>query len=85
MYVALRAGADPIALVLGLSLIVPATLWVAWRMPPPVLSESELANVPPPDDESWDDWNPWLARERNPNELDDRLSRDVASDSEGSA
>ena len=73
MYIALRSGADPIALVLGLSLIVPATLWVAWRMPPPVIPASALAEVPPPDDPSWDAWNPWLAAERSPARFDDAV------------
>ena len=82
MYVALQAGADPIALVLGLSLIVPATIWVAWRMPPPVVPTSALAAALPPDDPSWDDWNPWLARERGADLPDDC---DVVSDSERSA
>ena len=82
MYVVLRSGADPIALVLGLSLIVPATLWVAWRTPAPVVPASALLAVPPPDDPSWDEWNPWLARERRPN-LDD--DDDVAVESEKSA
>jgi hypothetical protein len=82
MYVALQAGADPIALVLGLSLIVPATIWVAWRMPPAVIPASALAAAAPPDDPSWDEWNPWLARERSADLLDDF---DVVSDSERSA
>ena len=81
MYVALRSGADPIALVLGLSLIVPATLWVAWRAPAPLVPASALAAVPPPDDPSWDEWNPWLARERKPTLDDD----DVVVDNERSA
>ena len=70
MYIALRSGADPIALVLGLSLIVPSTLWVAWRTPMPAVPPDALMDVPPPEDPSWDEWNPWLARERNPNRLD---------------
>ena len=63
MYFALELGANPIGLVLGLSLIVPATIWVAWRTVPPPLPP-EAFDVPPPDDPSWDEWNPWLARER---------------------
>ena len=71
MYIVLRSGADPIALVLGLSLIVPATLWVAWRTPPPVVPASALLAVPPPDDPSWEEWNPWLASERRLKAFDD--------------
>ena len=62
MYVAIEAGAHPIGLLLGLSAIVPASLLVAWRSKPPVVESS--VPVPPPDDPSWDAWNPWLARER---------------------
>ena len=65
---ALYFGADPVGLVVGLSLIVPAALVEAWRSRPPV-----LADVPalPPEDPSWERWNPWLAREEEPDEEDD--------------
>jgi len=87
MYIALRSGADPIALVLGLSLIVPATLWVAWRSPPPVIPASALLAVPPPDDPSWDAWNPWLASESSAKPFDDDVATavDVVADREGPA
>ncbi len=62
---ALRAGAHPVGLVLGLSMIVPSVLIAAWLQRPPVV-EQEAG--PPPDDPSWDAWNPWLARERDPSE-----------------
>jgi len=62
MYLAIEAGAHPIGLLIGLSAIVPASLLVAWRSQPPVVESS--IPVPPPDDPSWDQWNPWLARER---------------------
>ena len=67
MYLALDAGANPAGLVLGLSVIVPATVWAAWRSQPPAAPVAGYA-VPPPDDPSWDDWNPWLARERERDE-----------------
>lgn len=63
MYFTLDVGANPIGLVLGLSLIVPATIWVAWQTEPPPIALEDF-DVPPPDDPSWDEWNPWLARER---------------------
>lgn len=69
MYFVLDFGANPIGLVLGLSLIVPSTLWVAWRTEPTPLPP-EAFDVPPPDDPSWDEWNPWLARERKHDEDD---------------
>jgi hypothetical protein len=64
---ALGAGADPLALLIGLSMIVPASLVAAWRQRPPI---GEPGPAPPPDDPSWDAWNPWLARERDPADED---------------
>jgi len=58
---ALSFGADPIGLVIGLSLMMPAALIEAWRTRPPV---DENAPALDADDPSWDRWNPWLARER---------------------
>ena len=69
LYLAIRAGGNPTGLVLGLSLIVPATLWVAWRSEPPPLPAAAF-DVPPPDDPSWDDWNPWLACPRETDSLE---------------
>jgi hypothetical protein len=59
--VAIGVGAHPVGLLVGLSLIVPATLLEAWRTRPPVL---EGLPALPPDDPAWDRWDPWLARER---------------------
>ena len=67
LYLALDAGANPAGLVLGLSLIVPATVWVAWQSQPPVAPMPGY-EVPAPDDPSWDDWNPWLACPRDPDD-----------------
>lgn len=64
---ALEAGAHPIGLLIGLSSIVPAVILTAWRKRPPA-GESP---APPPDDPSWDAWNPWLARERDPSDDED--------------
>ncbi len=64
---ALAAGAHPIGLVLGLSLILPAALLGAWRARPPV---DPRAPALASDDEAWERWNPWLARERDPEEDD---------------
>ena len=53
-------GANIIGMVIGLSLIVPATIIEAWRSRPPIDPNApRLVN----DDPSWDRWNPWLARE----------------------
>ena len=62
---ALRAGAHPVGLLLGLSAIVPAAIVGAWLQRPPVGNPEP---GPPPDDPSWERWNPWLAREREPSD-----------------
>ena len=59
--VAIHVGAHPVGLVIGLSLIIPAAIIEAWRSRPAV---DPNAPALPPDDESWERWNPWLARER---------------------
>jgi hypothetical protein len=63
--VALKLGAHPVGLVIGLSLVVPAAVIEAWRTRPPI---DPTAPVLAPDDESWDRWDPWLAREREPDD-----------------
>jgi hypothetical protein len=65
---ALWAGAHPIGLVLGLSLILPLVVVEAWRNRPPI---DPGAPALPQDDPSWDRWNPWLAREREDDEGDE--------------
>ena len=62
---ALYFGADPVGLLIGLSLIMPAAVIEAWRSRPAVdPSAPALAE----DDPAWDRWNPWLARERDETE-----------------
>ncbi len=60
MVAALYFGAHPVGLVIGLSLIMPAAIIEAWRSRPRVVEDAPAL---PPDDPSWDRWNPWLARE----------------------
>ena len=62
IFAALHAGAHPLGLLIGLSLIVPAALVGAWQMRP---AQATVSAAPPPDDPSWDRWNAWLARERD--------------------
>jgi hypothetical protein len=57
---ALALGADPLGLLLGLSLIMPAAIFEAWRARPPLDPDAPALA---PDDPAWDRWNPWLARE----------------------
>ena len=60
IYAAIAYGADPVGLLVGLSVAVPAAIVTAWRNRPPVL-EHDLVPAPPPDDESWDHWSIWRA------------------------
>jgi hypothetical protein len=62
---AIYAGADPVALLIGLSLIVPACLIEAWRARPLVDTAAPTLAA---DDPSWEHWNAWLAREREAGE-----------------
>jgi hypothetical protein len=65
---AVALGAHPIGLLVGLSLVVPGVVIAAWRVRPlPSADAPALA----PDDPSWDEWNPWLARERDPRDEED--------------
>lgn len=63
--VALGVGADPIGLVIGLSLIMPAAVIEAWRHRPPVQPDAPRLDS---DDPAWESWDAWLAREREPAE-----------------
>ena len=63
---ALYVGAHPVGLVIGLSLIVPSVIIAAWMARPEPAPATTPA--PPPEDPSWDEWNPWLARERDDEE-----------------
>jgi len=62
IFIVMKAGAHPVALLIGLSLAMPAVVIDAWRSRPPVLDPSELPTVQP-DDPSWDRWSVWRARE----------------------
>lgn len=63
MGIALAAGAHPIALLIGVSTIVPAVLVGAWIWRPAVDPDAPAL---PPDDPSWDHYSVWLAREVEP-------------------
>jgi hypothetical protein len=61
IYFAIRAGVHPVGLVVGLSLIVPASVLAAWRARPPI---DPSAPALAPDDPEWEQWDAWRARER---------------------
>lgn len=65
---ALYFGANPVALLIGLSLIMPATVIEAWRNRPPIDPDAPVLDA---DDPVWDRWNPWLAREESPEDSDE--------------
>ncbi len=62
---ALYLGADAVGLLIGLSIIMPATVIETWRSRPPIDPNAPRLDD---DDPSWDRWNPWLARESAPSE-----------------
>jgi hypothetical protein len=68
VWAALALGAHPVGLLVGLSLVVPAALLAAWRARP---APDPAAPALGPDDPSWEAWNPWLARERDPADDED--------------
>ncbi len=63
VFVAIAVGVDAAGLLSGITLLVPAVVIAAWQARPRVLPASELPALAP-EDPSWDDWSPWLARER---------------------
>ncbi|MGI9590550.1 MAG: hypothetical protein ACR2P8_04215 [Myxococcota bacterium] len=65
---ALYFGADPVGLLIGLSLIMPAAVIEAWRSRPAIDPHAPKLDA---DDPAWDRWNPWLAREREETEEED--------------
>ena len=65
---ALYFGAHPVGLLIGLSLMMPAAVIEAWRARPAIDPNAPALDA---DDPGWDDWNPWLARERERNETEE--------------
>ena len=64
LVLAIGAGAEPVALVVGLSMVVPAVVIDAWRHRPDVIDQSDYP-APAPDDPSWDRFSVW-----NPEAMD---------------
>jgi hypothetical protein len=67
--VGLGLGAHPVGFVIGLSLIIPAALIEAWRQRPAVQPDAPALAAADP---TWERWDAWRARERDPEEEDDR-------------
>jgi hypothetical protein len=68
IFAAMHFGADPIGLVIGLSLMLPAVVIEVWRARPSVDANAPALDS---DDPIWDLWDPWLARERRPHDAED--------------
>lgn len=62
IYLAIHAGVHPVGLVVGLSLIVPASVLAAWRARPPIDPSAPALAA---DDPEWERWDAWRARERD--------------------
>lgn len=62
IFVVIQAGAHPVALVIGLSIAMPAVLIDAWLRRPELIPHEALPAVDP-DDPSWDRYSVWRARE----------------------
>jgi len=76
----LAAGAHPIALVIGLSIAMPAAVIDAWIHRPPIVPPETLPHLGP-DDPSWDNYSVWRAGEVDPAAKDpDLLTLDDLSD-----
>ena len=65
---ALALGADPVGLLLGLSLVMPVSVWVAWRQRPAIDPHAPALAADAP---AWERWSAWTARERTPDEDDE--------------
>ena len=63
VFVAIQAGVDAAGLLCGITGLVPAVVAAAWQSRPRAIPVSALPALAA-DDPSWDEWNPWLARER---------------------
>lgn len=63
LWAALALGAHPVGLLIGLSVVVPGVVVAAWRARPAPDPEAPALAA---DDPGWEAWNPWLARERDP-------------------
>jgi hypothetical protein len=65
---ALELGADPLGLLVGISLSMSAVVFWAWRNRPAVI-EQAAAPALAADDPSWDDWNVWQGKELPPDDF----------------
>ena len=69
----LQLGANPAALLIGLSIAMPAVLIDAWINRPEPVDPTQLPALDP-DDEAWDRWSVWRVAEVAPREDADEAS-----------
>lgn len=67
---ALQLGVDPLGMLVGLSLAMPAVVFWAWRNRPPVVTQ-KIVPALAPEDPSWDRWSVWRAKELLPDGADE--------------
>lgn len=73
LFFAIRAGVDAAGLLVGLSTLVPAVVVAAWQARPRAAADVSGLPALAPDDPSWDQYSPWLARERETERSEDSL------------
>jgi hypothetical protein len=73
VFLAIRAGVDAAGLLVGLTTLVPAVVVAAWQARPRAVASPELLPKLAPDDPSWDQYNPWLARENEAERAEESL------------
>ena len=73
LFLAIGAGVDAGGLLVGLTTLVPAVVIAAWQARP--REAVDIASLPAlaPNDPSWDQYSPWLARERETERSEESL------------
>jgi hypothetical protein len=64
VFVAIKVGVDAAGLLAGVTTLVPAVVIAAWQARPRDVADLDALPALTPDDPSWDQYSPWLARER---------------------
>jgi hypothetical protein len=71
VFVAIKAGVDAAGLLAGITLLVLAVVIAAWRSRPRDVADLSALPALAPDDPAWDQYSPWLARERETERTED--------------
>ena len=73
LFFAIGAGVDAVGLVAGITTLIPAVVVAAWQARPRDAADPSTLSALAPDDPSWDQYSPWLARERETERSEDSL------------